>query len=239
MMTVRGVEAVTTPRRIEAKLPISASLLGEAEAWVRLHPAHWRRSYPPRQVNNIYLDSGDYAGLNANLAGIPDRSKLRLRWYGPHLHLVTGGQLELKCKQGAVGWKQILPLSGTYDLTDLTWSALLRQLEAILRAGAHDWLVRYPVPVLINSYQRAYYETPDGELRLTLDSRLRAFGQRARSVPNLSGSIRVPERAVIELKGGIEDAPLRRLSAAVAALPVRVDRFSKYVSSVMALPDFF
>lgn len=239
MMTACGAEVVTTPRRIEVKLPITASLLGEAEAWVRLHPAHWRRSYSPRQINNIYLDSGDYAGLNANLAGVPDRSKLRLRWYGPNLRRVTGGQLELKCKQGTVGWKQILALPGTYDLAEMSWSALLHELEAILRARAVDWMTLYPMPVLINSYQRAYYETPDGELRLTLDSRLRAFDQRARSVPNLSRGTRIAETAVIELKGGIEDAPLRRLSSAVAALPVRADRFSKYVSSVMALPDFF
>ena len=54
-----------TPR-YEFKVPCEAGLLPEIEGWVRLHPAHWRVSYPPRHVNNVYFDSQDLHDLNAN-----------------------------------------------------------------------------------------------------------------------------------------------------------------------------
>ncbi len=111
---VRHVDILTTSPRIEVKIPVPAVLLGEVDAWVRLHPVHWRRTYPARRVNNLYFDTADYAGLNANLAGIAERAKLRLRWYGPDLGAIEQAQLELKRRQGSGGWKEIVPLTSVF-----------------------------------------------------------------------------------------------------------------------------
>ncbi len=224
--------------RYEFKIPCAPALLPEIEAWVRLHPAHWRVSYPPRQVNNIYFDSPDLQDLNANLSGVGRREKLRLRWYGPELTCVTGAQLERKCKDGLAGWKEVAFTAGKLDLTGPPWPALLSALREGLEPRARLWLDPRAAPALINSYQRAYYETPDGVLRLTLDTRLRAYDQRFSLVPNLSRLALQPEQMVVELKAPVDDLSSQRLSRVLLAFPVRVDRFSKYLHGVLGAVDF-
>ena len=118
-----------TPPRYEVKIPLPAHWLADVETWVRLHPAQWRVTYPPRQVNNIYFDTARYDGLNANLSGAGEREKLRLRWYGLDTTLVVGGNLERKRKQGMAGWKEIVPVEGEFDLAGTTWRALTRDLR--------------------------------------------------------------------------------------------------------------
>jgi hypothetical protein len=223
--------------RYEFKIPCDLLLLPEIEAWVRLHPAQWRVSYPPRQVNNIYFDSPDLQDLNANLSGVGRREKLRLRWYGPDLTRVAGAQLERKCKEGLAGWKEIAFFAGTLDLTGPPWLELLSTLREGLEPHARLWLDQRGAPALINAYQRAYYETPDGVLRLTLDTRLRAYDQRFSLMPNLSRSALLIEDLIIELKGSVKDEPTQRLSQLLQSLPVRVDRYSKYLHGMLAAPD--
>ena len=48
-----------------------------------LHPAGFQRTYPARWVNSIYFDTPDLHALEENFAGISDRAKYRIRWYGP------------------------------------------------------------------------------------------------------------------------------------------------------------
>lgn len=219
--------------RHEFKIPCAPQWLPEIEAWVRLHPAPWRVSYPPRQVNNIYFDSPDLQDLNANLSGVGRREKLRLRWYGPDMTRISGAQLELKCKEGLVGWKGLAAFDGELDLTGPAWPALLATLHAGLDPRARLWLERRGGPALINSYRRAYYETPDGVLRLTLDTHLRAFDQRAALAPNLTRPALLPEQLVLELKGPADAETGRRLARVLEAFPLRVDRFSKYLHGML------
>ncbi len=234
---VRCAAILTTSPRIEAKIPVPASLLDEVDAWVRLHPAHWRRTYPPRRVNNLYFDTLDYAGLNANLAGIAERAKLRLRWYGPDLDRIGEAQFELKQRQGSAGWKEVVPMACALDLSTALWSTFDRDLCAVLGGAGVDWLSRFPAPILINSYRRAYYATPDGELRLTVDTGLATYDQRVSGRPNLRRRAWTEDVVIVELKAPVTTASMQRLSAAVSCLPARVDRFSKYVHGAMAAPD--
>lgn len=226
-----------TPSRVEAKVPLPCHLLGDVRAWVRLHPAQWRRTYPPRQVNNVYFDTPDYAGLNANLAGVPERSKLRMRWYGCDLGQAQTPQLELKRKRGLAGWKEVVPVGEDLNMEGERWPDILRALWAAVGERVPNWLARFPYPVLINSYWREYYATPDGAIRLTVDTDLQAYDQRSSCRPNLHRPARMGDVIVVELKAGTDDEVTRRLADIVSALPTRVDRFSKYVRGVMAAPD--
>lgn len=227
-----------TPRRNEVKIPVPSVLLADVEAWVRVHPCHWRRPYPPRQINNIYFDTPTYAGLNANLAGIGERAKLRLRWYGDRLTFVADASLELKQKRGMIGWKEIVPLNVNLDLRCTGWRELVAGLEDAAGIAGQRWFSIYPVPVLINSYRRDYYDTPDGVVRLTVDRRLRAYGQRATGIPNLTLPASLADEIVIELKARTDAAGLQRLNDALSYFPPTVGRFSKYVQGVLATPDF-
>ena len=242
---------LVTSTRYEIKLPCDPPYFDEIESWVRLHPAQWRVAYPPREINNIYFDSADYQGLDANLGGIAERAKLRLRWYGPDKTAVAPypdpaaagvwhrPQLELKCKDGMAGWKEINRLDRDFrlDLTRVTWPEARRALRAALASQARLWLITYTFPALINRYRRAYYVTPDEVVRLTIDTALQAYDQRFSARPNLTRPAPIDAQAVIELKAATTPEGARRLSRALADFPVRAYRFSKYVQGMLAAID--
>lgn len=230
------------PLRYEVKIPCKPQYLPQLQAWIRLHPAHWRVAYPPRQVNNIYFDTADCQSLNENLSGAGTRGKLRLRWYGPCLDMVTGARLELKCREGAVGWKEVWPLDVVLDLVHLSWSEVCQALREA--TGVHRlhlpglWLAQSINPVLINHYQRAYYVAACQEVRLTIDTRLRAYNQRFSNRPNLRRPAPIVDCVVVELKAPANRHSYRRLAEALDHFPLRPDRHSKYVRGMLAAPDF-
>ncbi len=225
------------PPRYEIKISCKPHHLHQVNAWVRLHPAHWLVAYPPRQINNIYFDTYDHKNLNDNLAGVGTRHKARLRWYGPVLETVAGARLELKCRQGQVGWKETCPLNHlTLDLLRQPWTDLRRAITQAADARAELWLAQFDYPVLINHYQRSYYVTPDQAVRLTVDSDLRAYNQRFVAYPNVRRPAPVTDRVIIELKADRQHHA--RLTHILAHFPVRVDRHSKYVQGMIAAPDF-
>jgi len=221
--------------RYEIKIPCPLHHLAQVQAWVRLQAAHWRVAYPPRQVNNIYFDSDDYAGLRDNLDGVGMRRKLRLRWYGDDLTHVAAARLELKIREGTVGWKAICSLDGlTLDLSCQSWKEILAALRA---ADPHVglWMSGSKQPVLINHYRRAYYATITDNLRLTVDSDLRAYDQRWSVRPNLRHPVPLADRGVVEFKADRQH--YLQLLHALAAFPLRPDRHSKYVRGMLAAPD--
>jgi len=232
------VTPIRQPIRYEFKFPCAPTLLPNLTAWVRLHPLHWRATYPPRQVNNVYFDTADYRSLNDNLSGIGARRKLRIRWYGPNPGRIVQGHFEIKCKKGLVGWKIMRPLNLDLDLQTETWSDLVHRLRQQASVSALHWLDEFPEPTLINHYWRAYYETTNGDLRLTLDTELRAYVQRSQARPNVQRPAPLDAHVIIELKSPVDDEAYRQLIAVLQSLPLRTDRYSKYVQGVLQAPEF-
>src|SRR5690606_28980676 len=70
-----------------------------------------------------------------------------------------------KIKLNEEGFKKYFDL----NLSDFS---TLRQLTSHVNRQLNHFLVL--MPVLYNSYRRAYYETPDGKLRITVDGYLNA-----------------------------------------------------------------
>jgi hypothetical protein len=235
-MTQAAESYRTTSPRYEIKITLAPGHHAEFSAWVRLHTAQWRVAYPPRQINNIYFDTATFEGLSGNISGLADRDKLRLRWYGAdHVHIETSN-LEVKRKRGMAGWKEIYPVTQTFDLSETTWPAFCRVLRKALHPRGRMWLDHFAYPVIINRYRRSYYVTPDGVVRLTIDTDLQAYDQRISLRPNLIRPSRMQESVIVELKA--ERADYVRLSDALSYFPVQVDRFSKYVQGTTAAPDF-
>lgn len=224
-----------TPR-YEIKIRCPTSFLPQIEAWIRLYPAHWRILYPPRQVNNVYFDTADCRNVDENLDGVAERHKLRLRWYGPVLERVAGARLELKRREGAVGWKEVCPVDVLLDLGQEAWSAVCASLRATSDPQLALWFSALAYPTLINCYQRAYYATPDQAVRLTVDTGLRVYDQRFCSRPNLSRAAAMPDQVIVELKAAVEHLP--RLADVLGDLPLRPDRYSKYVHGLLTGPDY-
>jgi hypothetical protein len=220
-----------TELRHELKIVVDSYRLAQARSWIRLHPAGFRTTFPPRLVNNLYLDTPHLNSFSANQAGVSTRQKLRLRWYGPITLLTSQPVLELKCKSDLLGNKKLQPLDCVID-----WQRPYRHILQTIRNSAGEkwiaWLNAASQPVLINHYYREYYANADGSLRATLDSTHVVYDQRLAARPNLQRRLPLTDIAVIELKAAPEYSPA--LQAAMAYFPLPRSRNSKYVNGVAA-----
>jgi hypothetical protein len=212
--------------RYEIKLVCDQHWLPQARSWIRLHPAGFSVAYPPRRVNSLYLDTLHLSSLNDNLAGLSGRQKLRLRWYGDETATEIQPYLELKQKRNLLGRKKRYLLPCKLDLTR-PWREIL---ETVRTNTGPDWQVLLQTvnhPTLLNSYQREYYVTPDGAIRITLDFAQVAYDQRLVPRPNLRVRLPIADAVVLEIKTAAEQA--ERLPEVVARFPVLRSRNSKYV----------
>jgi hypothetical protein len=217
--------------RYEIKLacPQTQDHIALVSAWVRAHRAAFSMAYPPRRVNNIYFDTHTLANLEDNLAGISERSKLRLRWYGEDL-TVTCGQLELKQKRAALGSKIVYPLECVLDLAKTTWRDVMRLLRAEDVGELRPYLAGV-IPTLINTYKREYYLSADGLVRVTLDTDMMGYSQSLSGRPNLSIAVLRTPAIVVELKGAAKAE--QAIKRAVAEFPLSPAAFSKYVNGIL------
>src|SRR5262245_10751160 len=91
--------------RYERKFVLQGWTFAHALAIVRRHPAGFCEVFPPRVVNNMYLDTPTLQAFHDHVNGISLRKKTRVRWYGLRNGDVTSPVLELKLKHGLVSGK--------------------------------------------------------------------------------------------------------------------------------------
>ena len=221
--------------RYEIKLVCPSVWLPQVYLLVRLHHEAFYEHFTPWRVNSVYFDTLDVEGVLDNLDGASERNKLRWRWYGPSW-LVEYSHLELKSKRGRVGFKELCPIQASFDpRREATWDDVL----AFLRQQADDrfrvWLSQVSCATILNHYEREYYVSWDGQMRLTLDTRLAVYDQRFSRCPNLRYPTPLPDTMVIELKA---DAALAdRLSDVLNTLPFRPERNSKYINGFLVTSE--
>lgn len=221
--------------RYEIKMTCEEVYLALVRSLILLHPGGFSEAYPPRQVNNIYLDTPTFDCLNAHLDGAAGRSKLRFRWYGSDYAAVRG-ILELKHKVGQVGWKEYSPVAATFDLTAMAWDEWLDILHKHARDAAAHWLNQCDRPTLLNRYMREYYESADGKIRITLDYDQVAYEQVMYAWPNLTLPTPLGGCTVVEIKASPDR--YRQVSDVLSSLPLQVERNSKYVSGMLDALSF-
>ncbi len=219
-----------TDLRYELKLVCNAHWLPQARSWIRLHPAGFMTTYPPRRVNSLYLDTPRLDCFSANLEGTGIRNKLRIRWYGQNITNIQP-YLEIKHKSNQLGFKKRVPLPRRLDLTR-PWRDILKTIYThidpywqLVWATAHT-------PILINHYRREYYATQDGALRVTLDSEQTAYDQRFGLRPNLRAPLPIADTIVIEIKA--QESESGRVQQAVSRFPIPRTRNSKYATGVLS-----
>ena len=217
--------------RYEIKLVCAGSRLAQARVWIRLHPAAFTVAYPPRLVNNLYLDTPHLNSFNANVSGTSRRQKLRLRWYGRIVERVENPVLELKFKENMLGDKKRQRLAWVLEW-QRPYSEILHELRRAAGSDWQRWLTTATQPALLNRYRREYYVTPDGALRATLDYDLQAYEQRLSPRPNRERPLLLPPTAIIEVKAA--PAYSERLQAAMGHFPQPRTRNSKYINGILA-----
>ena len=217
--------------RHEVKFVAPPTQRASLEAWLHGHGAGFHRAYPPRRVNNFYLDDFDLSTYEENLAGVSSRTKVRFRWYGNSPDEVAG-TLELKRKRNRLGWKEHYRVPAL-RIRDRSWTRIMASLRSQLPLEARVWLDNYPHPTLINQYDRHYYVSRDGLIRVTLDGNQRVFDQRLARNPNLRAATNLPDLLIVEFKASSSDA--LRLGRAIQGIPIRGGRHSKYVVGVQSM----
>jgi hypothetical protein len=220
-----------TGGRYEIKLQYDGLRLFEVRQWIRLHSLGFNHAYHSRQVNNIYFDTSGLDSLNDHLSGVGERRKLRFRWYGEDIDYALG-QLEIKQKINRMGWKYTYPIPTTLDLANLNW-VQIQELIQKSSEGIFYEMISISRPVIINSYQRDYYITSDGQARLTLDYNITAYDQQLTQTPNIK--IRGPGLNLVILEIKTETQHEVDLPSLLAEFPLRTEKHSKYVTGMSAM----
>jgi SPX domain protein involved in polyphosphate accumulation len=198
-------------------------------ALLKHHPAMFAEIYPPRYINNIYMDTPWVENYFDNVAGLTERKKARLRWYHDLFRQVETPQLELKIKRGLVGTKLQYPFPAfsfgagfnQERFTDILWGA-------DLPPDVKNHLLALE-PVLVNRYKRWYFATPDRAFRVTVDADLSFYHLNKFNNYFLHRQVN-RDSTVVELKYQVEHDP--QASRITAGFPFRMTRSSKYVQGI-------
>jgi SPX domain protein involved in polyphosphate accumulation len=197
--------------------------------WVKLHPAGFISPYPDRRINNIYFDTQDCQAYAENLSGASGRRKVRYRWYGNRMQ-IGKGVLEVKCKRNYFGWKQQHKINVQPDKGGSSWREIRNTMLAELSNDGKRILHNNPNPVLINQYDRKYFVTNDGIIRLTVDRNQNVWDQRYKPKPNYNYRANLCKTIVIEIK--FNRGEQAYASQIIQGIPLRVSRNSKYMVGV-------
>ena len=215
--------------RYERKFFIEEIHQKQVQGIVQLHPALFVKPYPPRFINNIYLDTPDLDNYHANVNGDMQRHKVRIRWYGELFSEVSKPVLEIKIKEGLVGHK----LSFVLAPLDFRRGSDKRHLKNLFRESRlpREILEELLVlePVLVNRYYRWYYVTTCSAYRLTVDSGLTYYQYRPLGSPFFYKN-RDLTHTILELKYGTQQE--NSADRIAAALPFPLTRSSKYIMGI-------
>lgn len=204
--------------RYERKYVLENVPLFDIQQMVKLHPVSFREAFPLRQVNNVYFDTANFSAYRDNIMGIANRSKFRIRWYGNDFQTILNPRLEEKVKHGELGLKNVVKLK------DTIWSGITKETSEnvhIVNKNLH--------PVLVNSYKRFYYVSPDKKFRLTIDFDMQygAYDEKRALMPYA-----YPEKTVLELK--YDQADSKEADRISQYLPIRPTKHSKYVIGIQS-----
>jgi hypothetical protein len=220
--------------RYERKFVAEGPTLAAVLATIGRHPSAFSEIYPARVVNNLYLDSAGRCDYHDHINGAANRSKTRVRWYGPQTGRIGCPMLERKVKRGLASGKEVHALPAL-SLNGGPLQALLKTAfeETVLPEMLRS-VLRHFEPALFNRYRRHYFVSRDGRFRLTVDFDL----QFASARPNNGSAAFLPPSApivIIELK--FEPHHAENADLVTNALPFRLTRCSKYVLGIQRMAE--
>lgn len=212
--------------RYERKYQVEQLDGHQIRLFIRLHPALFVMPYPPRWVNNIYLDTPQLDNYSDNISGAVNRCKIRLRWYHGLFDQSDEMALEFKIKQGIIG-RKIQYSIHSFKLDESFNSRFLKEhFIASDLPSEVKMILKEQMPVLVNRYKRWYFATADGRFRITVDTDLTFY-----HVGLLNNYFRSCHKEnilrVVELKYQKKDD--LKASRIASNLPFTVYKNSKYV----------
>lgn len=185
----------------------------------------FKKIYPKRVVNSIYLDTDGYHDVWDNINGFGNRKKIRIRWYNNLNNSKVS--LEVKKKIGLVTQKKVELLGIFKDFDELDF--FIKKENYIKTNLLLKKKINLKKTLLIQ-YQRNYYELPDKRLRVTVDDNLKIFQN------SLSNSIDL-DKTIVELKYDVKNSSFVDSFIQNNCLNNRNQKFSKYVNSFIEINE--
>ncbi len=215
--------------RYERKFLVDRLDAGQVCAIVKRHPKLFYQPYPPRYVNNLYLDTPDMRNYVDNVSGVRERRKVRVRWYGDLFDDVMSPVVEFKIKDGLVGIKRGYACNGFRMEPGFSEADFRRDLSGPDLPGPVVQALGTLRVVLCNRYFRRYFATRDGRFRVTVDTEMSYYA--VRRTNNRFVHKYVDHRnVVVELK--YQRAFELDADKVAGAFPFSVSKNSKYVTGV-------
>ena len=212
--------------RRELKFLLSTAQL---EPLRRLLEANGRRQVHNHEVSvvhSLYFDDHRLSACHANLSGLGQRRKLRLRWYD---HPLPGNEcfLEIKWRDNRTTGKHRLFLRAGEPLGALPYQALRNQLAAAVPERYLPILWQYSEPTLLVEYQREHFVAFEQPLRVTLDYGITYYDQTGKQ--RICTSFGRRHEGLVVLEGKMPAGHEQELRTLLHPFAARVGRCSKYV----------
>lgn len=209
--------------RYERKYRVEEASLDEILQVIRLHRASFYQAFPDRYINSLYLDTYQLSYYNDNIAGISNRTKQRIRWYGENLKNITKPILEIKLKANELGSKKYVHLPDFKIDRFFSYEDYMRQ---------HVWLAsNYIVPTVMVRYMRSYFMSFDKRFRVTIDRDLLYYPTDKRL--NFGITPYRDPAIIIEVKYELKENENLNIDYITQDFPFRLTRNSKYVNAIM------
>ena len=180
----------------------------------------FKRLYPSRKINSIYIDTLDYNFIKDNIDGISDRKKIRFRWYNDDTKNIF---FEIKNKKNFVVLKTIQKIENTREKN---FTDELRHHLTLNNINNHNYKF-----VLEVSYDRSYWISPDKKFRATIDTKINA-----KTIKDDKKTISLPD-TILEFKFIPDYEQSFRNFINSKSNFLRAQKYSKYVRSFIALED--
>jgi len=185
----------------------------------------FKKSYPKRVVNSIYLDTEIYQDVWDNINGFNKRKKIRLRWYDKLNNSPV--YIEEKKKIGFITKKKQYKL-GFFKNFD--------ELDSFVK-NQHFFKNNFLITKKINlkkslfiQYEREYFEQQNKLLRITIDKNLKIF-------QNFPNRYILNDKIILELKYDIGNSAKVNNFIKINKLNNRNQKFSKYVNSFIEMHE--
>ena len=216
-----------TDKRIEIKEVFRPSDLLKLRKAIFLSRFSFCTPYPRRKINSIYYDTHDYRSLEDSIEGGSCRTKYRIRWYG-NVQNKSNATLEIKKKKGHLSWKILKKNSFRICPNAKTWETFLTPNS---NSRCSNWFLLNQQPKSIITYDREYYASFDGKVRVTIDQNLKSFIQENSIRPNLNHYRPHIAFVILEIKVSLKNEYL--LKDVLKDFPFSSKRFSKYCESIL------
>ncbi len=218
--------------RVEIKFPLHRPDIGKLRRILETNCSRMAYNETVSTVRSVYFDDHRLSSCYANLHGVGQRRKARVRWYDT---LTPGNEFffEIKWRRNRVTGKHRFHVQAPEPLTELPYRTLLNGLAHTLPEQHRATLGAFSDPTVLVEYKREHFISPDEALRVTLDYDVVYYDQSGRH--SLSTRFGAPMDHLVVIEGKAPVGRESELAALLYPLALRARRCSKYVHGCEAL----